>query len=85
MSENKQEKILTTCVPIPICVINSQGKVVDANKYIGDVFIYDAIIDADIFALTGIKTADFYAAAENDTHPLIKRNEKIFRIIARCR
>ena len=82
MSENKQEKILTTCVPIPICVINSQGKVVDANKYIGDVFIYDAIIDADIFALTGIKTADFYAAAENDTHPLIKRNEKIFRIIA---
>ena len=53
MSENKQEKILTTCVPIPICVINSQGKVVDANKYIGDVFIYDAIIDADILHLQG--------------------------------
>lgn len=82
MSENKQEKIITSCVPMPLCVINSQGKVVDANEYIGAVFIYDAIIDADIFTLTGIKTADFYAAAENDTHPQIKRNEKIFRIIA---
>ena len=82
MSENKQEKIITSCVPMPLCVINNQGKVVDANGHIGDVFIYDAIIDADIFTLTGIKTSDLYAAAETDTHPLIKRNEKIFRIIA---
>lgn len=82
MSGKKQEKIITTCVPMPICVINSQGKVVSSNGHIGDVFIYDDIIDSDIFALTGIKTADFYAAAENENHPLIKKNEKIFRIVA---
>lgn len=70
-----------TYVPMPFCVINSNGKVKEANKHIGEVFIYDGIIDADIFTLTGIKTADLYAAAENGTHPLLRRNDKIFRLM----
>ena len=82
MPEIKQEKVITACVPLPLCTINCQGKVVNANEHIGEVFIYDDIIDADIFTLTGIKTADFYAAAINDIHPLLKRNERIFRIVA---
>ena len=69
-------------IPLPLCVINKQGKIIDANEHIGEVFIYDAIIDADIFTLTGIKTAELYTAAAEDSHPLIKRNEKIFRIVA---
>ena len=82
MSQKKQEKIINSCVPLPICVINNQGKIIDANEHIGDVFIYDAIIDADIFALTGIKSADLYAAAAEDTHPQLRRNEKVFRLVA---
>ena len=62
-------------------MINNQGKIIDANQHIGDVFIYDAIIDADIFTLTGIKTADLYAAAAEDTHPQLRRNEKVFRLV----
>jgi len=81
MSVEKQEKNLKVYVPMPLCIINSQGKVVDANEHIGEVFIYDDIIDADIFTLTGFKTADLYAAADNETHPLLKRNEKIFRLV----
>ena len=81
MSVEKQEKNLKSYMPMPLCIINCQGKVVDANEHIGDVFIYDDIVDADIFTLTGLKTADLYAAAENDTHPLLRRNEKIFRLI----
>ena len=69
-------------IPLPLCIINKQGKIIDANEHIGEVFIYDAIIDADIFTLTGIKTAELYTAAAEDSHPLIKRNEKIFRIVA---
>lgn len=69
-------------IPLPLCVINKQGKIIDANEHIGEVFIYDAIIDADIFTLTGIKTAELYTAAAEDSHPLIRRNEKIFRIVA---
>lgn len=81
MSQKKQEKIISPCVPLPLCVINNQGKIIDANQHIGDVFIYDAIIDADIFTLTGIKTADLYAAAAEDTHPQLRRNEKVFRLV----
>ena len=82
MSEKKKVINTNSCIPLPLCVINNQGKIIDANDHIGDVFIYDAIVDADIFTLTGIKTADLYAAAEDDTHPLLKRNEKVFRLVA---
>ena len=82
MSQVKQENNINLCIPLPLCVINNQGKVIDANEHIGDVFIYDAIVDADIFTLTGIKATDLYTAAEEDTHPLLKRNEKVFRLIA---
>ncbi len=82
MSDINQETIMTSYIPMPLCVINIHGKIVAANKHIGDVFIYDAILDADIFALTGIKAADLYNSAENDNHPILKRNDKIFRIAA---
>ena len=82
MSQDKQVNNIKKCIPLPLCVINNQGKVIDANEHIGDVFIYDAIVDADIFTLTGIKAADLYSAAAEDKHPLLKRNEKVFRLIA---
>ena len=82
MSQVKQENNINLCIPLPLCVINNQGKVIDANEHIGDVFIYDAIIGADIFTLTGIKTADLYDAAAEDIHPQLKRNEKVFRLVA---
>lgn len=82
MSEKKKVINTNSCIPLPLCVINNQGKIIDANDHIGDVFIYDAIVDADIFTLTGIKTAELYAAAADDTHPLLKRNEKVFRLVA---
>ena len=82
MSQKKQGKEINHFIPLPLCVINKQGKITDANEHIGDVFIYDAIIDADIFTLTGIKTAELYAAAAEDTHPLLRRNEKVFRLVA---
>lgn len=67
---------------MPVCVINSNGKITNANDKIGEVFIYDAIIDADIFALTGVKTSDLYEAAKDKSHHLIiKRNDKVFKLI----
>ena len=82
MSQKKQEREINLSIPLPLCIINNQGKIVEANERIGDVFIYDAIVGSDIFTLTGIKTAELYIAAAEDTHPLIKRNEKVFRLVA---
>ena len=76
------ENIISSYIPMPVCMINRSGKITSANDKIGEVFLYDAIIDADIFTLTGVKTSELYEAAEDNTkHLIIKRNEKIFKLI----
>lgn len=80
-NKNKLEEIISSSIPIPVCVINRQGKVVRANSRIGEVFLYDGIRDADIFALTGIKVNDLYESAEKGNHPLLKRNGKVFKLM----
>ena len=49
------EKLLSYYSPMPMCVVNAQGKVTRASRCIDEVFKYDGIVGADIFALTGIK------------------------------
>ncbi len=81
MTSANLDKLISACIPMPVCVINANGKVTSANDKIGEVFIYDAIIDSDIFALTGIKTADLFEAAETNSGFLIRRNDRIFKMI----
>ena len=49
MSQKKQGRETNMFIPLPLCVINNQGKITDANEHMGDVFIYDAIVGADFF------------------------------------
>lgn len=81
MADNGLERIISSYIPMPVCVINRRGKVVEASSRMGDVFLYDRIKDADIFALTGIKVGELYAAADRGDHPLLKRNDKIFKLM----
>ena len=82
MEATNFENIISSYIPMPVCMINSNGKITSANDKIGEVFIYDAIIDADIFALTGVKTADLFEAAKDSTrHIIIRRNDRIFKLI----
>ena len=75
------EKLLAYYTLVPMCIINSIGKVTRANKKIADVFKYDGIIDGDIFALTGIKFPEIVVAAKEGTALYLKRNDKAFRIL----
>lgn len=81
MSERELEKLISAYIPLPVCIINRKGKVIEANSRIGEVFLYDGIKDSDIFTLTGLKTSELYDAAEKDAHPLLKRNDRIFRLV----
>lgn len=74
------EEILALYSPFPMCVVNGQGKVVVAGDKIGEVFLYDDIEDADIFAITGIKYADFLAADVGEKTLTVSRNDKVFKI-----
>lgn len=74
------ERLLAYYSPLPMCIVNAQGKVTRASKKIAEVFKYDGIIDYDIFALTGIKMPEFVSAAENEEPLYIQRNDRTFRI-----
>ena len=47
MAETLFGKEISSKIPLPLCIVNSKGKVVSANEHIGEVFIYDGIEDAD--------------------------------------
>ena len=74
------ERLLAYYSPLPMCIVNAQGKVTRASKKIAEVFKYDGIIDYDIFALTGIKMPELVKAAEEETPLYIQRNDRTFRI-----
>lgn len=76
------ERLLAHYSPFPMCMINAQGKVTRASSKIAEVFKYDGIIDADIFALTGIKLPEIMKAASDGTSLYLKRNDKSFKVIA---
>ena len=75
------EKLLSYYSPMPMCVVNAQGKVTRASRRIDEVFKYDGIVGADIFALTGIKLQEITGAAEENTVLYLKRNDRNFKVV----
>ena len=80
MSERRIEALLTAYMPFPMCIINDKGKVTRANSKIDEVFIYNRITDADIYAITGIKYSEFKGTSAGKGL-FLSRNDKIFKII----
>ncbi|MBQ9960640.1 MAG: DHH family phosphoesterase [Firmicutes bacterium] len=76
------ENVISACIPLPVCIINKQGKVLCASNKINEVFLYDRIVDGDFFTLTGVKTLDLYDAVETKIFPVIDRNDKKFKLVA---
>ena len=68
-------------VPLPVCLINRQGKVLSASDKINEVFLYDELIGSDIFTLTGVKASELFEAAGSEQYPVIRRNNKSFRLV----
>ena len=82
MSESMKGERIVNRIPVPMCVVDPNGKIKDFNGMINQVFIYDDIRDYDFFALTGIRIDDLIAAAQNDLAQTIERNDRIFRLQA---
>ncbi|WP_415931353.1 DHH family phosphoesterase [Zhenpiania hominis] len=75
------EKLLCAYSPVPLCILNPQGKVARASDKIDEVFIYDGIQGADVFTLTGIKYLDIREATGEGRPLILSRNEKVFKIL----
>ena len=74
------EKLLCMCCPIPLCIVDANGKVSRTNSKIDEVFLYDGIGGMDIFQLTGIKHQEFVEAATEEKNLTLSRNGKVFKI-----
>lgn len=82
MIDTAFEEKMASSSPVPVIVVNSNGKVVRANDLIDNVFIYDDLIGYDFFQLTGLKLDELKeAAAKGETKPL-SRNDRDFRVFA---
>lgn len=80
MYAGRIERLISRYSPIPMCIINMQGKVTRASERIAEVFKYDGIVDGDIFALTGIKLPEIIRAAEEEDSLYVTRNDRNFKI-----
>ncbi len=80
MLETYFEKKLTEQVPIPVCVVDRKGKIIDTNSRMEEVFPYDEIKDYDFFALVGVKIEDLLATRETGEAETVARNGKVFRL-----
>ena len=65
-------------VPMPACVVDTNGFVTGANALIKNVFVYEDISGSKFFALTGVKRADLVTANEEEL--VIERNDRVFRL-----
>lgn len=67
-------------LPIPACVVDSEGRIAYANDLMADVFTYKGIVDSNFFALTGVKREAFFVTDDSDKAPEIKisRNDNYF-------
>ncbi|MDD6191173.1 MAG: DHH family phosphoesterase [Firmicutes bacterium] len=81
MQLKKIEELLSEYAPMPVCIVNSQGKVTRASSRITDVFKYDGIIDYDVFQLTGLKIQEIEVSIEESKALYIERNDKTFKVL----
>ena len=82
MIDTAFEEKLVKYSPVPVVVVNSNGKVVRANDLIGTVFIYDELTGYDFFQLTGFKVDDLKEMAATGEPRLLSRNDRDFRVMA---
>lgn len=81
MSETLFGKLVSSYIPLPMCIVNRNGKVVRSNDHISEVFIYDGIENADFFALTGIKASELFQEVGTDNYHVLERNGKQFKLM----
>ena len=79
--KNMNETFLEN-LPVPTCMVDSEGTVIYANSLIKKVFAYDDIVDGNFFALTGIKRKDIEEAVSSEEQKEIRivRNEQVFSL-----
>ena len=65
-------------MPIPVCVVGTDGTVIRANQLMKNVILYEDIVGAKFFTLTGIKRDALVQANEDEV--ILEKNDRTFRL-----
>lgn len=65
-------------LPVPACVVGTDGNIVKANNLMKNVILYEDIVGAKFFTLTGIKREALFTANEEEV--VLDKNDRTFRI-----
>ena len=65
-------------IPLPACVVDSEGVITKTNPLMKNVFVFEDIAGSKFFTLTGIKKDQLLRA--NDEEVTLERNDRIFKI-----
>lgn len=78
--DSKDEKKYLCDIPLPACIVDTEGCVKAANRLMKDVFAYEGITESNFFALTGVKRKELIESAQSEEDPEIEieRNSQFF-------
>ena len=67
-------------IPLPACIVDTDGCIKAANALMKDVFAYEGITEQNFFALTGVKPKELIASTRDEEKPEIEieRNSQYF-------
>lgn len=80
MTKKNLEEIFSGKIPMPVCVVDANGKIAGVSPKIRDVFLYDSLSGTDFFALTGISREQLKETAENNSSLRFRSNGKTFKV-----
>lgn len=80
MTKTNLEEVLSGRIPLPVCFVDSNGKISAVSPKIGEVFLYDSLTGTDFFALTGISKEQLKDAAREGGDLTLRSNGKTFKI-----
>ena len=66
-------------VPIPACVVDTDGIVTAANPLMKKVFLYEDIVGYNFFTLTGVRREQLMSA--NSDEIIVDRNNRVSKLL----
>ena len=80
MTSKNIDELFSEYVPLPLCVVDENGKIQSVSSKIGEVFLYDELEGSDIFALTGISKEQLASAAATGEQLIYRGSSKTFKV-----
>ena len=68
--------------PLPLCMIDSEGKFLWFNKKFADIYQDAEVVNAGIYRVTGLKASEFFTEDPVEKPVMVTHNGKTYRVVS---